>query len=112
MPMKLDFSEFHPLDHTLFGCRGYPGGWRQHVAYRWDFQWRDAVRGRTWCRVGRHEFHVWRRVSLEGPGRFDGEVLDVVCSGCGRKADPAQRSEALVDDRERSARWEARRRAG
>jgi hypothetical protein len=56
---ELDFSEFHPLDHSLIGCRGYPGGRRRHLAYRWDFQWSHALRAKTLCRVGRHNPTQW-----------------------------------------------------
>ena len=56
---KLDFSEFHPLDHTLLGCRGYPGGWRRHLEYRWDFTTGPALRERTLCRLGRHRATQW-----------------------------------------------------
>lgn len=28
--VELDFSIFHPLDHTLEQCAGYPGGRARH----------------------------------------------------------------------------------
>lgn len=103
----LDFSEFHPLDHNLWECRGYPGGRRRHLRFRWEFQWKDDVLAHTACRVGVHRFIVWHRAS---PGPRLGEpvvhddVHSVVCRGCGRRASPAERSAALVDEREMLAR--------
>lgn len=103
----IDFSEFHPLDHSLIKCRGYPGGRRRHLEFSWDFIWKDRVRGQTVCRVGFHDFQVWHKAS---PGPTFGqpvvhdEIERVVCGGCGREADPVQRAEALVEDRERARR--------
>lgn len=58
--MKLDFSEFHPLDHPLWSCRGYPGGRKQHIKYKWEFMWRPRVRALTRCKVGLHsEVQCW-----------------------------------------------------
>lgn len=51
---KLDFSEFHPLDHNLRDCIGYPGGRWRHIKYRWEFQLREEVRARTTCKLGLH----------------------------------------------------------
>lgn len=56
---KLDFSEFHPLDHSLLECRDYPGGRRRHLEYSWDFKWRGQVYARTVCRLGLHEWREW-----------------------------------------------------
>lgn len=72
----LDFSQFHPLDHYLLECRGYPGGWRRHLGHRWDFQWKDKLRGWTLCRSGRHKWVTWYR---------DGKLLSTVCAGCGKE---------------------------
>ena len=57
--MKIDFSEFHPLDHNVLQCRDYPGGRRRHVAYRWEFQIRDRIHGRLLHMVGRHDWRAW-----------------------------------------------------
>lgn len=37
---KLDFSEFHPLDHFAGDrrCRSLPGGFLRHVRLWWDYQ--------------------------------------------------------------------------
>jgi hypothetical protein len=56
---KLDFSEFHPLDHSVWECRGYPGGRRVHLRYRWDFQWRDELHAKFLCPLGRHRRVEW-----------------------------------------------------
>lgn len=54
-PEHLNVDDFHPLDHTLTECVGYPGGRRRHLAYWWDFQARPALRSHTLCRVGIHQ---------------------------------------------------------
>lgn len=56
---KLDFSEFHPLDHSVWECRGYPGGRGRHLEYRWKFQWRDELHAKFLCPLGRHERVEW-----------------------------------------------------
>lgn len=63
----LDLSDFHPLDHTLGECRGYPGGWRRHLAYRWQYEQRLRLRAGTLCRFGLH-----RSVRVEGRGGVEG----------------------------------------
>lgn len=60
--MTLNFDEFHPLDHGLIDCLGYPGGRRRHLEFRWQFQWRDWLYAKTMCRLGQHEIvRMWRR---------------------------------------------------
>jgi hypothetical protein len=75
---KLDFSEFHPLDHSLWECRDYPGGRRTHLEYRWQFQWKDKLHELTLCRVGRHKWTEWY-----GPGKQSG----VCCQSCYKDED-------------------------
>lgn len=58
--MELDFSEYHPLDHSIWRCGHYPGGWRRHFSHRWQFQWRDRA-GRWKCLLGRHKMRTWYR---------------------------------------------------
>jgi hypothetical protein len=72
-PGKLDFSRFHPLDHTVWQCRGYPGGIRKHLDYRWSLQWYPGLRRRTLCRAGTH-----RPVCYWGP---DGDT-GMLCRDC------------------------------
>jgi hypothetical protein len=80
--MNLDFSEFHPLDHSLWRCAGFPGGRRRHLSYRWQFQWGAEVRQRTLCVL---RMHAWVR----GWRRTDGEwtQLPAACLSCGRMRD-------------------------
>ncbi|HVT97836.1 MAG TPA: hypothetical protein VHE33_10030 [Acidobacteriaceae bacterium] len=66
---SLDFSEFHPLDHSVWACDGFPGGRKRHLQYRWDFQWRDRLRSWTLCKIGRH-----RPVESWGRSREDAEA--------------------------------------
>jgi hypothetical protein len=66
--LKLDFSEFHPLDHSFLACRGYPGGPRRHFSYDWEFRVRPWLRARTLCRLGRHhEVKAWGRKAVGEP---------------------------------------------
>jgi hypothetical protein len=61
---KLDFSEFHPLDHWPGSayCRSLPGGTRNHLDMAWHYKWRGILAAETLCRIGRHEMTtVWRR---------------------------------------------------
>lgn len=70
---KVDFSGFHPLDHLLYQCRNYPGGWRTHLKYRWQFQWRSAIYSKTKCLVGWHH-----------PGQaWSKNETWVICTDCG-----------------------------
>lgn len=53
---KLDFSEFHPLDHWCFtrDCAGWHGGWINHIKLWWEYQAPDPV-GRLMCLAGFHD---------------------------------------------------------
>lgn len=63
--IKLDFSEFHPIDHWPGSryCRSLPGGTRRHLACAWDIKWRERVQAPLYwtllCRIGRHKVQVW-----------------------------------------------------
>ena len=76
--MDLDFSEFHPLDHPLWACRGYHGGVREHVSLYWQFILRDKVRVRL--------AHLFLTHSWQGYVRFDSVTrvprYEVACRGC------------------------------
>lgn len=78
-PEQLDFSEFHPLFHSLWRCRGYPGGRRRHLAYKWESQWSSHVR-RFWrCTLlHRHDYQKWWRNDLHAGWILSGET----CSDC------------------------------
>jgi hypothetical protein len=61
---KLDFSQFHPLDHWPGSayCRGLYGGTWNHLKMAWEYRWSGWLAGATLCRVGRHDVTtVWRR---------------------------------------------------
>lgn len=74
---SIDFSEFHPLDHSLKNCIGYPGGRLRHLKYAWNYQWREEVYRRTLCRVGRHE-DAWSYRAKPV------SKIEVRCHNCGR----------------------------
>lgn len=98
--MKLDFSQFHPLDHNLWECRGYPGGRQRHLSFRWEYMWRPALRVHWRHLTGRH---AWEAAACRDPkvaGDFgqppahgrkameaDGWLFSVSCEGCGKKPD-------------------------
>lgn len=66
--MRLDFSQYHPLDHWpgTRRCRQHYGGWRGHLSMAWEYRRRDQVVGLfarwTTCLMGRHSWRVWRFV--------------------------------------------------
>lgn len=88
-PKRLDFSEFHPLDHRpgTAECRNYPGGVRRHVQYEWHFRTGPRIRsflGRhTLCHVGRHDPEVWFRGGLNPPSE-----TATWCGWCGATLSP------------------------
>jgi len=66
---KIDFSGFHPLDHSLLECQGYPGGRRRHLEYWWDFKTKPELRAQTLCRLGMHSMTtLWK--GRENPVSF------------------------------------------
>ena len=81
--MTIDMSQFHPLDHSLAQCHGYPGGWRRHLAYRWQFQWKESLWVRTRHLTGRHTWFGMVRMGDDMPTYF------VRCRGCNATADMA-----------------------
>lgn len=92
--MKLDFSEFHPMDHPWWRCKGYPGGLRRHINYSWHFVWRGRLHKRFLCPLGRHEFAVWYR----GNGKTM-HMEGVSCRHCDAEPTLAQYNEAVVEAR-------------
>lgn len=80
---KLDFSDFHPLDHNLLECRGYPGGRRLHIHYFWTFKHANWLRRNTLCRIGVHdEAMPWYR--SQGRGN-PSELSGYHCNSCWEK---------------------------
>jgi hypothetical protein len=57
---KLDFSEFHPLDHRPFDarCRSLPGGGRRHLELWWVYKADvpSKIKRVTHCSRGKHHF--------------------------------------------------------
>lgn len=49
-PEKLDFSEFHPLDHSLFQCDDK----KKHWKLVWEFKWSGEIKRWTLCKIGIH----------------------------------------------------------
>lgn len=73
---NLGFDDFHPLDHTLIECTGYPGGRRRHLAHWWEFFARPWLRTHTLCRLGLHTSTLFK-------GRNDPHTDDwYVWDGC------------------------------
>ena len=63
-PDKLDFSQFHPLDHFPASrrCRSLPGGWRNHLKMAWDFKWSRELAYYTRCKLGYHRYgRAWQQ---------------------------------------------------
>lgn len=82
--VKLDFSQYHPIDHPITACRGYHGGIRQHLQNIWDFEYRARVVTRWAHLTGRHAWVCVGNRSLDGDWSFTvrcaGETCDVVAS--------------------------------
>lgn len=66
--IKIDFSQFHPLDHWpgTRRCGQFYGGWRRHLRIAWEYHRREQVVNaaltpyqRIACRLGRHHTHSW-----------------------------------------------------
>ena len=101
----MDFSQYHPLDHTLSECRGYPGGRYTHLRYMWEFQWREDLVTRWMHLTGRHHWIAFasRKVTRPGvetgeliwappePGDAEGWQYGVSCAGCDATPDPQTR---------------------
>jgi hypothetical protein len=85
---RLDFSEFHPLDHGVWEarCGELPGGRRRHIDLQWTYVVRPAVYAATSCRLGRHNpGQAWER----GSGG-DRQVTWTLCVHCGRRLSAKQ----------------------
>jgi hypothetical protein len=67
--MKLDFSEFHPLDHWAGDdrCRSMPGGFRRHLDLWWRYQG-PGYHPEDWVEVSPEE---WERIRVQGPAEDD-----------------------------------------
>jgi hypothetical protein len=78
---ELDFSEFHPLDHTPGSryCRELPGGTRNHLSLAWQFKWSMNLAAATRCRIGRHHKSEWWDRHRDKP--------EFRCWDCGKKLD-------------------------
>lgn len=109
--VKLDMSQFHPLDHNLWQCRGYPGGRRRHVEIAWDYVWRPEIKVHWRHLTGRH---LWRAMAVRDPktaGGFGppplregpeaiiaaGWSFRVVCEGCGKEPDWVTADRIIVE---------------
>lgn len=81
---KLDFSEFHPLDHHILDpvCWGWAGGIPRHISLWWDYQfswpWQPIFAKRA-CDKGLHEVTVfWRSMPAVW---VDGKWVDQPADG-------------------------------
>lgn len=98
--MDLDFSEFHPLDHSLWECKGYPGGRRRHLRFRWDYQWSEEL-GIRWAHLrGTHDWAAYAyrspalKVTAEPMGGRPWQYR-AVCRGCSAEPD-AETTERVI----------------
>lgn len=77
---NLNVDDFHPLDHVLAECTGYPGGRRRHLTYQWEFQTRPRLHAATLCRLGFHQSTVVQGRTSTGPRTHNDEWY--VWDGC------------------------------
>lgn len=88
---KLDFSQFHPLDHRPGDarCRAHYGGWRRHLKLAWEFHRRDQVLGPIrrllYCPLGRHRWQVWYTNPENGPTN-----VKPMCTDCSATRLPSE----------------------
>ena len=77
-PDKLDFSQFHPIDHYWFEprCKELYGKRRIHFKYAWEFIHLPRLKSWTLCKVGRHNYVQWWRHE---------QPLFEACSYCSKK---------------------------
>lgn len=78
-PDKLDFSQWHPLDHRPLSkrCRDHYGGFRNHMNLLWDFKWdmHSKVKKVTHCFWGRHHSSPhWRGDGTPGSLKYAGQM--------------------------------------
>jgi hypothetical protein len=59
---KLDFSQFHPLDHRPLTrrCREHYGGLRRHLWLLWEFHWEVPTRIKRISHCWLRNDHCWR----------------------------------------------------
>lgn len=78
-PNKLDFSQFHPLDHYLWEpyCRELYGGPLNHAQLWWEYKATHWLHEKTLCRIGLHTYtETWKR---EQDGTYDEWLSCVYC---------------------------------
>jgi hypothetical protein len=80
---EFDFSEFHPLDHSVWEpiCWGWAGGIPRHIGYWWRYQlewpWQQHMAKRACDKGNHHVIAYWNK--LPNPGvRADG----FICRDC------------------------------
>ena len=84
---RVDFSQFHPLDHRIWACRWYPGGRIRHLQYLWQFKWDGNVHRNVHCRLGHHRGGwAWRRSGPNAKAFY-------ACADCWKDLDPPRRDE-------------------
>jgi hypothetical protein len=86
---KLNFSQFHPLDHYPFEkrCWEFYGGPVTHIQYGWQFKWKSDIRAHTRCRIGWHKWTTWRRRVHPGVPRSESDewISYIACGDCMKK---------------------------
>jgi len=90
--VRLDFSEFHPLDHWPWSrrCLSLPGGAGRHLRLTWEYRRGPELRARTVCLVGIHRPRpYWRgRGGPFDPDQHHRRPADGhACIDCGKAMD-------------------------
>lgn len=96
--IKLDFSQWHPLDHWPGSarCRGFFGGWPHHLRIAWlyhrKWQLQSFLLRHSLCLIGRHTYRIWV-MGGKYPFKPDATAKFIaVCFGCNKER-PATKEE-------------------
>lgn len=57
--VRLNFTDAHMLDHSVWRCNSQPGGPLRHLRLRWVLQIHSKLRRNILCRAGLHAPVIW-----------------------------------------------------
>lgn len=92
---KLDFSQFHALDHHPWQaeCRASYGGPRVHMKYWWDFKGSSRLHHYTFCLVGKHHTTTMTAFTPSGTWPKEWWYKQPICTYCLKPLGPREYNE-------------------